>query len=164
MTVQGESVCADRMDGNEQSGVCPEGGIFMTDVDQRLLKEAKRAREFAYCRYSDFAVGAAVLAASGEIYGGCNIENASFSMTNCAERTAIFTAIASGEKELLALAVVADTPEPVPPCGACRQVIAEFNITHIIMADMQGNVTEMSLDELLPGAFTHEVMEKTEEE
>ena len=141
----------------------------MTDVDQRLLDEAKRAREFAYCRYSGFAVGAAVLAASGAIYGGCiyggcNIENASISMTNCAERTAIFSAIAAGEKTLLALAVVADSPEPASPCGACRQVIAEFNITHIIMANTQGSVTEMSLDELLPGAFTHEAMEQAEEE
>ena len=136
----------------------------MTDVDQRLLNEAKRAREFAYCRYSDFAVGAAVLASSGEIYSGCNIENASFSLTNCAERTAIFSAVAAGEKTLLALAVVADSPEPVSPCGACRQVIAEFNITHIIMADLQGNVTEASLDELLHAAFTHEAMKASDDD
>ncbi len=134
----------------------------MTDVDQKLVNEAKRAREFAYCPYSGFAVGAAVLAASGEIYGGCNIENVSFSVANCAERTAITTAIASGEKALLALAVVADTEEPVPPCGACRQVIAEFNITHIIMANLAGDVTEMTLDELLPNAFAKEIMKREE--
>ena len=71
----------------------------MTETDKKLIAEAKRVREFAYCPYSKFAVGAAVLGASGEIYGGCNIENASFSVTNCAERTAIFKAISSGEEE-----------------------------------------------------------------
>ena len=126
----------------------------MTDVDKRLIAEAKRVREFAYCRYSKFAVGAAVLGASGEIYGGCNIENASFSVTNCAERTAIFKAISSGEEDILAIAVVAEGVNPVPPCGACRQVIAEFNIPHILMANLADEVREMTLEELLPGAFS----------
>ena len=126
----------------------------MTDTDKKLIAEAKRVREFAYCPYSKFAVGAAVLGASGEIYGGCNIENASFSVTNCAERTAIFKAISSGEEDILAIAVVAEGVNPVPPCGACRQVIAEFNIPHILMANLADEVKEMTLEELLPGAFS----------
>lgn len=128
----------------------------MTDTDKKLIAEAKRVREFAYCPYSKFAVGAAVLGASGEIYGGCNIENASFSVTNCAERTAIFKAISSGEEDILAIAVVAEAVNPVPPCGACRQVIAEFNIPHILMANLADEVREMTLEELLPGAFSAE--------
>ena len=130
----------------------------MTDVDKKLLAEAKRVREFAYCPYSHFAVGAAVLGVSGEIYGGCNVENASFSVTNCAERTAIYQAIAAGEKDILALAVVAEGAEPVTPCGACRQVIAEFRIPHVLMANLADDVKEMTLQELLPDAFTDESM------
>ena len=128
----------------------------MTETDKKLLAEAKRVREFAYAPYSQFAVGAAVLGASGEIYGGCNIENASFSVTNCAERTAIFKAISSGEDDILAIAVIAEGVTPVAPCGACRQVISEFRIPHILMANLSGDVKEMTLEELLPGAFSAE--------
>lgn len=128
----------------------------MTETDKKLLAEAKRVREFAYCPYSNFAVGAAVLGASGEIYGGCNVENASYSVTNCAERTAIYNAISSGEEDILALAVVAESAQPVPPCGACRQVIAEMRIPHILMANLAGDVKEMTLSELLPDAFSRE--------
>ena len=128
----------------------------MTETDKKLIAEAKRVREFAYCPYSKFAVGAAVLGASGEIYGGCNIENASFSVTNCAERTAIFKAISAGEEDILAIAVVAEGAAPVAPCGACRQVIAEFRIPHILMANLADDVKEMTLEELLPGAFSAE--------
>ena len=128
----------------------------MTETDKKLLAEAKRVREFAYCPYSKFAVGAAVLGASGEIYGGCNVENASYSMTNCAERTAIYKAISAGEEDILALAVVAGGANPVPPCGACRQVIAEFRIPHILMANLAGDVKEMTLSEILPDAFSEE--------
>lgn len=128
----------------------------MTETDKKLLAEAKRVREFAYCPYSNFAVGAAVLGASGEIYGGCNVENASYSVTNCAERTAIYNAISSGEEDILALAVVAESAQPVPPCGACRQVIAEMRIPHILMANLAGDMKEMTLSELLPDAFSGE--------
>ena len=128
----------------------------MTETDKKLIAEAKRVREFAYCPYSNFAVGAAVLGASGEIYGGCNIENASFSVTNCAERTAIFKAISAGEEDILAIAVVAEGAAPVAPCGACRQVIEEFRIPHIVMANLADEVKEMTLGELLPGAFSAE--------
>ena len=128
----------------------------MTEIDKKLIAEAKRVREFAYCPYSNFAVGAAVLGASGEIYGGCNIENASFSVTNCAERTAIFKAISAGEDDILAIAIVAEGATPIAPCGACRQVIAEFNIPHVLMANLSDDVREMTLEELLPGAFSAE--------
>lgn len=130
----------------------------MTEMNKKLLDEAKRVREFAYAPYSNYAVGAAALGASGEIYSGCNVENASFSVTNCAERTAIFKAVSAGEKEIMALAVVAEGSAPVPPCGACRQVIAEFRIPYILMANLAGDVKEMTLEELLPGAFTWENM------
>ncbi len=128
----------------------------MTETDKRLLAEAKRVREFAYCPYSKFAVGAAVLGSSGTIYGGCNVENASYSVTNCAERTAIFHAISAGENDILAIAVVAEGVKPVTPCGACRQVIAEFRIPHILLANLADQVREMTLSELLPDAFSDE--------
>ncbi len=132
----------------------------MTETDKKLIAEAKRVREFAYCPYSNFAVGAAVLGESGTIYGGCNVENASYSMTNCAERTAIYKAISAGEQEILALAVVAQGIEPVSPCGACRQVIAEFRIPHILMANLADDVREMTLEEIIPGAFSKENLEQ----
>ena len=93
-------------------------------TDEELIEVAKEYRENAYVPYSKFKVGAAVLTKSGKVYGGCNIENASYPVTNCAERTAIFKAVSEGEKELVAIAVVADTEDPCSPCGACRQVMA----------------------------------------
>ena len=118
-----------------------------------LLQAAKEARLRAYAPYSHFPVGAAVQTAGGKIYTGCNIENASYGLTNCAERTAIFTAVAAGEQELQAIAVVANTPEPVAPCGACRQVMAEFGIQTIIMANTKGDSHVASLKDLLPYSF-----------
>ncbi len=128
----------------------------MTETDKKLLAEAKRVREFAYCPYSNFAVGAAVLGASGEIYGGCNVENAAYSVTNCAERTAIYNAVSAGEEDILALAVVTESSPPATPCGACRQVVAEFRIPRILIANLAGEVKEMTLSELLPDAFSGE--------
>src|SRR3954466_4666326 len=93
---------------------------------EELIEEAKKARDKAYAPYSKFPVGAALLASNGKVYHGCNIENAAYSMCNCAERTALFKAYSEGDKEYLMLAVVADTARPVPPCGACRQVISEL--------------------------------------
>ena len=126
--------------------------------DKALVEAAKKAREFSYSPYSKFAVGAAVLTRSGKVYGGCNIENASYGITNCAERTAIFHAVSEGEREIAALAIVADSKRPVPPCGACRQVIAEFKIPHIIMANLEGKIQTATCEELLPGAFSDEDM------
>ena len=119
-----------------------------------LIKAAKAAREFSYSPYSKFKVGAAVLTKNGKIYSGCNIENASYGITNCAERTAIFKAVSEGERELEALAVIADTDGPTAPCGACRQVIAEFKINKIIMANLNGDTKIVTLQEILPYSFS----------
>lgn len=119
-----------------------------------LIKAAILARERAYVPYSKFKVGAAVMTDAGEIYQGCNIENASYGLTNCAERTAIFKAVSEGKTNLTAIAIVADTDVPVTPCGACRQVIAEFKISRIIMSNLKGDKYEVSLDELLPFYFS----------
>ncbi|WP_196593635.1 cytidine deaminase [Pectinatus sottacetonis] len=122
-------------------------------TEKELVEAAKRARQFAYSPYSNFKVGAAVLTKSGKIYSGCNIENASYGITNCAERTAIFKAVSEGERDFLALAVAADTDKPTAPCGACRQVIAEFKINKIIMANVRGDTKVVTLEELLPFPF-----------
>jgi cytidine deaminase len=123
-------------------------------VRHQLIDRARQAREAAYAPYSNFKVGAAVLSATGEIFTGGNIENASLGATICAERVAIFTAVAGGCRHLTALAVIADTPDPVPPCGLCRQVLAEFNPDcQVIMANMAGQWRLMNLQELLPLAF-----------
>ena len=123
-------------------------------VQQQLLDQARRARETAYAPYSNFKVGAAVLTAAGEIFSGCNVENASLGATICAERVAILTAVAAGCRDLTALAVVADTPDPVAPCGLCRQVLAEFSPDcRVIMANTAGHIRLASLKELLPLAF-----------
>lgn len=122
--------------------------------DKALIELAKQARAHAYAPYSGFAVGAAALSADGRVFLGCNIENASYGLTNCAERTAIFSAIAAGAKELAALAVVADGEQPCSPCGACRQVIAEFSIKRIILANLAGKSRVVTAEELLPYAFS----------
>ncbi len=126
----------------------------MTDqYIQKLIDYATVAREKSYSPYSRFGVGAALLCEDGTIYVGCNIENASYGLTNCAERTAIFKAVSEGYTKFKALAVVADTEGPCSPCGACRQVISEFEIPYIIMANLKGDYTVVELDELLPFRF-----------
>ena len=120
---------------------------------QPVLEAALAVRSRAYAPYSHFAVGAAVQAKSGAIYSGCNVENASYGLTVCAERNALFQAIAAGEREFSILAVVADTPQPVAPCGACRQVMAEFGVDIIVLANLAGDVLVYRLEELLPAAF-----------
>jgi cytidine deaminase len=125
---------------------------------QHLITEAKTARERAYVPYSKFKVGAALLTRDGKVFHGCNIENAAYSMCNCAERTALFKAWSEGEKEFAAMAVIADTKRPVPPCGACRQVISELcpKDMKIILTNLQGDIQELTVQELLPGAFSPE--------
>lgn len=122
---------------------------------QKLIQAAIETRKQSYSPYSNFAVGAAVLSNDGYIYGGCNIENASYGLTNCAERTAIFNAVSDGKRNISAIAVVADTDRPCSPCGACRQVIGEFKIPCIIMANLKGEYKEVTLEELLPFSFSN---------
>lgn len=127
----------------------------MTELEiQRLMDCAIKARENAYSPYSHFAVGAALLCEDGTLYEGCNIENASYGLTNCAERTAIFKAVSEGHIKFKALAVVADTEGPCAPCGACRQVMAEFKIPLIIMGNLMGNIKIVTIEELLPFSFS----------
>lgn len=123
--------------------------------DQQLVLLAKQARTKAYVPYSNFRVGAALKAKNGQVYLGCNIENAAFSPTICAERTAIFKAISEGQKQFVALAVIADTEEIITPCGVCRQVLAEFfdDNTIIYLANMKGRVIRTNISQLLPQAF-----------
>ena len=118
-----------------------------------LIQFATVAREQSYSPYSNFAVGAALLCQDGTVYQGCNIENASFGMTNCAERTAIFKAVSEGHRLFQAIAVIADTEGPCAPCGACRQVMVEFNIPTIILTNRKGHTQVYTLDELLPLSF-----------
>ncbi len=118
-----------------------------------LLAAAREARERAYAPYSHFAVGAALRTRSGRVFCGCNVENLSFGLTVCAERAAVFAAVAAGEKEFEAIAVVADSVQPVTPCGACRQVLAEFSADlQICSANLQGDRYESTIAELLPRA------------
>ncbi|EFL58080.1 cytidine deaminase [Veillonella atypica ACS-134-V-Col7a] len=127
----------------------------MTELEiQKLMDCAIKARENAYSPYSHFAVGAALLCEDGTLYEGCNIENASYGLTNCAERTAIFKAVSEGHIKFKALAVVADTEGPCAPCGACRQVMAEFKIPLIIMGNLMGNIKIVTMEELLPFSFS----------
>lgn len=120
-----------------------------------LVAAARQARQQAYSPYSGFAVGAAVLTASGRIFPGCNIENAAYPATVCAERVALFNAYAAGEREIVALAVVADTAEPVSPCGVCRQVLLELAPrSQVVQANLQGATRITTPQELLPGGFT----------
>lgn len=122
---------------------------------QKLIQAAIEMRKQSYSPYSNFAVGAAVLSNDGYIYGGCNIENASYGLTNCAERTAIFNAVSDGKRNISAIAIVADTDKPCSPCGACRQVIGEFKIPCIIMANLKGEYKKVTLEELLPFSFSN---------
>lgn len=127
----------------------------MTTIDREaLIAAARSARSHAYMPYSRFAVGAAVLTASGQIIHGCNIENAAYPSTICAERCALHSAYAQGFRDIVALAVIADTPGPVSPCGGCRQVMSELCPSAVIfLANTAGLWHQTTVAELLPGAF-----------
>ena len=126
----------------------------MKEEFKKLIEEAEKARKRAYTPYSKFQVGAAVFCADGKIFTGCNIENASFGLTVCAERVAIFKAISEGSTKFEAIAVIGDTDKPCSPCGACRQVISEFGEDiPLIMANLKGDVKIKKIKELLPEAF-----------
>jgi cytidine deaminase len=121
----------------------------------RLEQAARAAAARAYCPYSRFAVGCAVLTADGSIANGCNVENASYGLTSCAERNAIFRAVGDGATSITALVVYTPTAAPVTPCGACRQVIAEFGRDARIRMICDGaEAIERGIDELLPAGFT----------
>ncbi|HXR16158.1 MAG TPA: cytidine deaminase [Terriglobales bacterium] len=123
--------------------------------DQRLLRAARKAMKHAYAPYSQFKVGAALLTSKGEVFPGCNVENASYGMTNCAERTAIFSAIAQSGPDLniRAIAVVNDQGVPCSPCGACRQVIYEFGPEATVFFQSAKGWKENHITELLPEGF-----------
>jgi cytidine deaminase len=130
--------------------------VLNVDDKNNLIKAAVEARQWAYAPYSNYRVGAAVLTASGKIYDGVNIENAAYPSGTCAERVAIYKAVSQGERSLTAIAVV--TSNGGWPCGACRQVMAEFGLdTWVMVADHHGNILkEITVSDLLPGAFTPE--------
>lgn len=130
-------------------------------MNQKILfQSAKEAAEKSYSPYSKFRVGAALLTDDGSVIQGCNIENRSYGLTNCAERTAMFTAIAQGKTRFSAIAVYcADADYPVPPCGACRQALSEFVPADfpVFFAGRDGNFIEKKMDELLPMDSLHEL-------
>jgi cytidine deaminase len=118
-----------------------------------LLSEAASARARAYAPYSRFSVGAALLTKTGRVFTGCNVENLSFGLTICAERSAVFAAVAAGEREFVRIGIVADSKSPVTPCGACRQVLAEFcDDMEITCTTLEGTKFESTLAALLPRA------------
>jgi len=126
----------------------------MSPNSKKLLKEALKARKHAYCPYSKHAVGAALLAASGKIYTGANVENAVNGLSMCAEQIAIFKAVSEGERDFKKIAIVCESKNHCRPCGACRQVLLEFAPEiQIIMGNLKGEYEMMSLRELLPKAF-----------
>ncbi|MDO5063256.1 MAG: cytidine deaminase [Peptostreptococcaceae bacterium] len=135
---------------------------------QFLVKQALEAREMSYCPYSDFAVGAALLSKDGKIYKGCNIESASYSPTNCAERTAVFKAVSEGVREFSAIAVVGGKQGILPqdyawPCGVCRQVLIEFcdpDEFIVIVGKDENEYQVFTLGELLPQGFSPKNLKK----
>lgn len=121
----------------------------------KLIEEAKKAMENSYSPYSNFAVGAALLTTDGRIYRGCNIENAAYGAANCAERTALFSAIAHGSNEFEAIAIVSSSGDYTYPCGICRQVIAELMPEgKLVFANNDGGYKELTVGDILPYAFT----------
>lgn len=130
----------------------------MEDIKMKLIEKATKARLNAYTPYSKFNVGAALLLKNGDIITGCNVENASYGLCNCAERTALFSAYAKGirKDDIIAMSIVADTLGPCSPCGACRQVMAELLLpdTPIHMANLKGDSLTMTVKELLPYSFS----------
>ena len=125
----------------------------MTEKDL-LIEAAKQARENAHAPYSNFRVGAALRSTSGRIFAGCNVENATYGLTICAERVAIFKAVSEGERGFSAIAVVTDTEVLTPPCGACRQLIWEFcGDIPVSMANLKGKIEVVQMKELFPKPF-----------
>jgi len=129
---------------------------------KKLILAAIKAKENSYSPYSKLSVGAAILTKSGKIFTGCNIENSSFSLTICAERTAIFKAISEGSKKFSAIAIVSDLDDPIPPCGACRQVLFDLagNIDVILLGKSGKKAVIKKLSSFLPMPFTDNYIKK----
>jgi cytidine deaminase len=130
----------------------------LSDSD-RLVAAARAARDHASAPYSNFKVGAAILTRGGKIYTGCNVENATYALTVCAERVALLKALSEGEREFTTIAVVADTSAPTPPCGPCRQLLWEYcgDIT-VILADLTASKAQHRMSELLPLPFDNRLL------
>jgi cytidine deaminase len=130
--------------------------------NNELVKLAKEAMKYAYVPYSKFRVGAALLTEEGKVFTGCNIENASFGGTNCAERTALFKALSEGYRKFTKIAIVGDSKDFTYPCGICRQVLSEFGISmEVIVSNQNGELRVHKLSELLPYAFLGEELERS---
>ncbi|HDR4844900.1 TPA: cytidine deaminase [Bacillus cereus] len=125
---------------------------------KKYIEEANKMLSKAYIPYSKFPVDAALVTKEGKIYTGCNIENASYGLCNCAERTAIFKAVSEGERDFSYLVITGETDGPISPCGACRQVIAEFCDPKmpVLLTNVKGDEKEVTVEQLLPGAFSIE--------
>ena len=135
----------------------------MKGLNMSLVDAAREVRERAYVPYSRFKVGAAIRGASGAVYRGCNVENVAYPEGTCAEAGAIAAMVAAGETELVEVAVIADSPSPVPPCGGCRQKLAEFGRADVpvTLATTDGTELATTVGELLPGAFDAGHMDRT---
>lgn len=134
----------------------------MVNVSEETLRTtADDMLDMAYVPYSNFPVGAALLTKDGEVYSGCNIENASYPLSNCAERTAMFKAISEGERAFEKLVVTGNTEGPISPCGACRQVLVEFCKPDmpVVLTNKKGDTLNTTVSELLPGAFKEKDMD-----
>jgi cytidine deaminase len=133
----------------------PIGDEWLDDATLGWVRsQAAQARQRAYAPYSGFAVGAAVVTDSGRVYTGCNVENASYGLTICAERAAVFAAVAAGARAFVATVIVTGAPRPTMPCGACRQVLHEFGpAMQVVACTLDGQVERARLDALLPSAF-----------
>lgn len=144
-------------------GILTDGDLMndrlTTDESDKLVSAAREAAQKAYAPYSGFSVGAAVLTAEGNIFSGCNVENVSYGLTICAERTALVKAVSEGYRNIRAVAIYAETEPYCTPCGACRQFIAEFGPgIKIIQANKRGEYVTNSIEELLPGGFSAEML------
>ncbi len=126
---------------------------FSSPSESELVRAALEARSQAYAPYSDFAVGAAVSSSDGQIFVGCNVENASYGLSVCAERNAIAVAVVKGARQLDSIAVVSAISPPASPCGACRQVLVEFGVRRVILANLDGERIDLRVEDLLPSAF-----------
>ncbi|MBI5021033.1 MAG: cytidine deaminase [Ignavibacteriales bacterium] len=128
---------------------------------KNLVKKAEAAQKHSHAPYSNLRVGAALLTSSNKIYTGCNIENSSFSLTICAERTAIFKAISNGERKFKAIAINSDKIEFIPPCGACRQVLLDLaGDIDIVLSNRKGKITVTKLNILLPASFNNSIFKQ----